>query len=69
MLEADKKDLIFFLINKIFCLGQQSSYMNGLHKEYVVLVQLLSRASLPDRTMFVSELGRIFSTPGRQNVS
>jgi hypothetical protein len=41
--------------------------MSGIHKEYLVLVQLIASNSTIDRNMFVSELGRLFT--GRQNVS
>jgi hypothetical protein len=41
--------------------------MNGINKEYLVLVELAASNSTVDRNMFVSELGRLFT--GRQNVS
>jgi len=54
-------------MQKIFCIGQQAYTMNGINKEYLVLVHLVASNSTVDRNMFVSELGRLFT--GRQNVS
>ena len=67
MQEQDKKELIFFILQKVFCLGQQAYAMNPIHKELLVMVKLIASNSTLDRHLFVSELGSLFS--GRQNVS
>jgi len=67
MSDDDKRELILFLIQKIFCVGQQQYVMSPINKEYIVLVNLLATASPVDRNLFVNELKSIFN--GRQNVT
>ena len=60
MSELDKQELMLFIIHKIFCIGQHQYAMTEIHKEYVVLIQLICKASYFDRNMFVSEFKGIF---------
>lgn len=67
MNEQDKKELIFFLLQKIFCIGQPMYAMHAMHSEYIVLVKYITAASPIDRNLFVYELKSLFQ--GRQSVN
>ena len=63
---TDKQELIQFLLQKIFCIGQNQFYMQALHPEYQRLIELINQKSLEDRTLFVNSLEALFS--GKQLV-
>ena len=60
MIEREKKDLINFLMVKIFCHGQNTRYMTPIHNEYLTMVELLV-GSVSDRNLLISTLERIYS--------
>ena len=64
--EQDKRELVFFLLQKVFCIGQPGYALTPIHKEYVTLVDLICRTGPHDRKLFLDELAQLFS--GRQFV-
>ena len=42
MTEGDKKEIINFLMTKIFCVSQAMHHKAQLHREYITMIEMLS---------------------------
>ena len=59
MSEGDKKEIINFMMTKIFCVSQSMNHKGPMHREYLTMVEMLVE-SVADRNLFISTLGNLF---------
>ena len=56
---ADKKELINFVMTKVFCVSQNIYNMSALHKEYLIMVEVLAR-QVSDRNLVIGAIDNLF---------
>ena len=59
MIDEDRKELINFLITKIFCVSQNVYSMTALNNDYLIVIELLSREE-SDRNMLINAFESLF---------
>ena len=59
MSEGDKREIINFVMTKIFCVSQAINHKGPMHREYLTMVEMLTE-SVADRNMFISTLSNLF---------
>ena len=59
LIEGDKKELINFLMTKIFCVSQNAYNMSPLNPEYLVMIELLA-CSVSDRNLLIRSIDSLF---------
>jgi hypothetical protein len=60
MNEDDKFELVFFLTQKLFCIGQNQYGATQIHTEYLTTVELLCKSSIKDREVMIAMIGNLF---------
>ena len=59
MIDEDRRELVNFLITKIFCVSQNVYSMTALNNDYLLVIELLSREE-SDRNMLINAFESLF---------